>query len=305
MSFSQEAKREITEKDLPKGCCCTAAAYSVACFGKHYDKKGIVLHTEKSFIAQYAKRIFNKCGIEGKVYATGSESSRIYEFAVKDEKEIQKMHTLFYYNEKAVAASIDSRLIVCEKCVSSFVSTAFLCCGTVTNPQRDYNLEFVSNKHGLMQNFEALLKGHDFTPGRVMRKGVSVIYLKNSEQIEDMLTFTGAVNAALEIMNQKVYKDFRNKANRITNCETANIDKTVEANAKTLKAIMFLQKNKALSALPQPVQEAAQMRMDNPDLSLKELACCFEPPLSKSGLVHRIKKIEQAADTLRERIINV
>lgn len=305
MSFSQEAKREITEKDLPKGCCCTAAAYSVACFGKYYDCKGLVLHTEKSFIAQYIKRIFNKCGIEGKVYVTGSETSRIYEFAIKDEAETQKMHTLFYYNDKAISISINSRLIECEKCVSAFVSTAFLCCGTVTNPQRDYNLEFVSNKHGLMQNFEALLKGHSFTPGRVMRKGVSVIYLKNSEQIEDILTFTGAVNAALEIMNQKVYKDFRNKANRITNCETANIDKTVEANAKTLYAIKFLQKHKALEIQPQSIQQAAQLRMDNPDLSLKELAKYFEPPLSKSGLVHRIKKIEQAADALRERIINV
>lgn len=304
MSFSQEAKKEITEKEFHKGCCAKAAVYAVCCFGKYFDAKGLVLHTEKSNIAQYVKRLFSQCDIEGKVYATGKENSRIYEFAIKDANEIDKLFKLVKHSKNQISLHINSANLECERCISAFVSGAFLCVGTVTNPEREYNLEFVSNKHGLMNDFEALLKGHSFLPGKTMRKGSSVIYFKASEQIEDLLTFVGASGAAIEIMNQKVFKDFRNKANRITNCETANIDKMVIANSKTIEAIEFLVANKGLEALPETIKQAALMRMENPDLSLKELALLFEPPLSKSGLCHRIKKIEQSADALRERINN-
>ena len=105
-------------------------------------------------------------------------------------------------------------------------------------------------------------------------------------------------------MNLKVYKDFRNKANRITNCETANIDKTVSASGQTLEAIAYLKKRGAFETLPAPLREAAALREQNPDLSLKELAGLVRPPLSKSGLSHRMKKLEQTAESLKERTRN-
>ena len=106
-------------------------------------------------------------------------------------------------------------------------------------------------------------------------------------------------------MHMKVYKDFRNKANRITNCETANIDKTVSANGTTLFAIEFLKKHNALDTLSQQLRIAAEIRCAYPDLSLKDLALQFEPPLSKSGLSHRLKKIEQIANSMAERASHV
>lgn len=301
MSFSLTVKKEILSRELPKDCCAVAAAYAVACFGKYFDEKGVVLHTEQSAIAQYVKRLYARVGLQGKVYVKGKEESRLYEFAVKEPAEVDKLLALFGHTGRETTLRINSKNLLCDHCINSFVSTAFLCSGTITNPAREYNLEFLTSRYNLAQDFSALLKGHGFLPKYVRRKGANVVYFKASEQIEDLLTFMGAQSAALEIMNLKVFKDFRNKANRITNCETANIDKTVEASAETLRAIRFLREQNALDTMPQPLRQAAVLREENPDLSLKELAALFEPPLSKSGLSHRMKKLEQLASRLRER----
>ncbi len=295
MSFSQTVKREILSHTPQSACCTKAAAYGLACFGKYFDAKGLIIHTEQSAVAQYAKKIFAALDIAGKVYATGKESSRIYEFAIKDTQEIDKLFALFSRAKTDISININSANFTCEHCVSAFLASAFLCVGTITNPEREYNLEFVTNKHRLSQDLCALLKGHDFLPGSTVRKGSNIVYFKASEQIEDLLTFIGASGAALEIMNLKVYKDFRNKANRITNCETANIDKMVAANSQTLTAIETLRKYGKLETLPATLREAAQKRLEFPDISLKELAACFEPPLSKSGLSHRLRKLEEMA----------
>lgn len=305
MSFSQDVKKEIIAREAGGSCCAVAAAYGFACFGKYFDTRGVVLHTEQIAVAQYAKKMFARAGVAGKIYVKGSEESRVYEFAVKEPGEVRRMLALFGHTGEEPSLRINSRNFTCEHCVSAFVAAAFLCCGTITNPQREYNLEFLSVRYNLILDFEALLMGHGFAPKHTRRKGSNVLYLKASEQIEDLLTFMGASGAALEIMNLKVYKDFRNKANRITNCETANIDKTVSASGQTLEAIAYLKKRGAFETLPAPLREAAALREQNPDLSLKELAGLVRPPLSKSGLSHRMKKLEQTAESLKERTRNV
>ncbi|MFR8460805.1 MAG: RNase adapter RapZ [Ruthenibacterium lactatiformans] len=304
VSFSQDVKKEIIAREAGGSCCAVAAAYGFACFGKYFDTRGVVLHTEQIAVAQYAKKMFARAGVAGKIYVKGSEESRVYEFAVKEPDEVRRMLALFGHTGEEPSLRINSRNFTCEHCVSAFVAAAFLCCGTITNPQREYNLEFLSVRYNLILDFEALLMGHGFAPKHTRRKGSNVLYLKASEQIEDLLTFMGASGAALEIMNLKVYKDFRNKANRITNCETANIDKTVSASGQTLEAIAYLKKRGAFETLPAPLREAAALREQNPDLSLKELAGLVRPPLSKSGLSHRMKKLEQTAESLKERTRN-
>lgn len=301
MSFSQEVKKEIISRDLPKRCCATAAAYGVACFGKYFDARGIVLHTEQLAVAEYAQKVLERAGIQGAAYPRSREKSSLYEFSVKDSAQVRKMLTLLGHTGQETTLRINSRNFVCEHCANAFVAMAFLCCGTMTNPEKEYNLEFLSGRYNLIRDFEALLIGHGFSPRHTQRKGSNVMYLKSSEQIEDLLTFMGASNAALKIMNLKVYKDIRNKANRITNCETANIDKIVAANQNTLVAIAYLKKHGALSALPEALQEAARLREENPDTSLLDLAAQFDPPLSKSGLSHRMKKLEHIANEMKER----
>lgn len=305
MSFSQDVKNEILSRDMPKGCCAHAAAYAVACFGKYFDARGTVLHTESQACAEHAQRLLRGAGLRGEITLRGKERKRRYELAVKDAQEIKKLPDLFGHTGNEPALRINSANFVCEHCVSAFTATAFLCCGTVTNPEKEYNLEFISPRYSLMRDFAALLRGHGFTPRQTQRKGANVLYIKASEQIEDMLTYMGASGAAISVMNAKIYKDIRNKANRITNCETANIDKTVMANQSVLSAIAVLRAHGVFETLPQPLREAAELREQMPDETLKTVAEHFHPPISKSGLAHRFKKLEQLAEQCRERSAHV
>ena len=177
-----------------------------------------------------------------------------------------------------------------------------MCSGTVIDPQKEYNLEFLTSRTNLARDFEALLAEHEFAPHRTRRNGVNLIYVKTGANVERLLSFMGAGNAAEEMHAQKAFKQVRNQTNRQTNCDTANLGKTARANAQTLKAIRFLEEQDTLSTLPEVLQEAAAKRMQYPDLSLTALCGCFEPPVSKSGLSHRMKKLEALAENLRQNL---
>ena len=212
------------------------------------------------------------------------------------------MHELFGTTGTETSLQIDPGMIRCQTCVSAYISTAFLCSGTVTDPQKEYNLEFLTGRTNLARDFEALLAEHEFAPHRTRRNGVNLIYVKSSANVERILAFMGATEASAQINAQKAVKQLRNQINRHTNCDTANLGKTARANAQTLKAIRFLQEQNALETLPEALQLAAAKRMEAPDLSLTALCACFDPPMSKSGLSHRMKKLEALADALRQRL---
>ncbi|MFV0412132.1 MAG: DNA-binding protein WhiA [Oscillospiraceae bacterium] len=299
MSFSRQVKQEICKKEPRNPSCVVAACYGIACFGRSFDTKGVVLHTENPFIAQWAKAVFLAAGIEGNVTAKGGGSSSLYEFAVKDPYEVEKMLATFGHTGEETAVRIHSDNFNCDGCFSWFTTAAFLCCGTVVNPAKGYALEFVSSRFQVLKDFAALLDEKGFASKRTVRNGLNVLYFKASGQIEDILTYMGATRAAMEIMSQKVYKDFRNKANRITNCESANIDKIVAASMQVTEAIQTLKRHDALQALSPPLQEAVALKEKYPELSLAELAAVSPQPVSKSGLSHRYKKILQIAEKLQ------
>lgn len=301
MSFSQDVKNEIVQKKITRERCALAASYGIACFGRYFDSKGLVLHTELLGVAQYAKRLFGICGVHGAIITKERPSGPLYEFKVDDPQEVDKMLKLFHCEEEQVSRHIDPRLIRCGHCFSAFVASAFLCCGTMTDPSKEYNLEFLCPRYNLAKDLEGILAEHEFTPRRTVRKGVNVIYVKASEQVADLLTFMGAGGAAMQIMDHKMFKELRNKTNRLNNCEMANIDKVVTANVAARKAIEYLQEKGDFDALPAPLRQAAQLRLDWPDLSLAQLVQKSPEPISKSGLSHRLKKLEQLADELRQR----
>lgn len=301
MSFSQDVKSEIVQKKITRDCCALAASYGIACFGRYFDSKGLVLHTELSGVAQYAKRLFSICGVHGEIITKERPSGPLYEFKVDEPGEVSKMLSLFHCEEDQVSRHIDPRLIRCGHCFSAFVASAFLCCGTMTDPSKEYNLEFLCPRYNLAKDLEGILAEHEFTPRRTVRKGVNVIYVKASEQVADLLTFMGAGGAAMQIMDHKMFKELRNKTNRLNNCEMANIDKVVTANVAAKKAIEYLQQKGDFDALPAPLRQAAQLRLDWPDLSLAQLVGKSPEPISKSGLSHRLKKLEHLAEELRQR----
>ena len=298
MSFSQEVKNEILRRKISKPCCNMAAAYAVACFGKYFDDRGVVLQTENEGVAHFAQKLYRRCGVQGTVISKERPTGPVYEFSVKDPAEVARMLALFGHTGKEPTLRIRPENFRCQNCMQAFISTAFLCCGTMTDPEKSYNLEFLSTRHYLSQQLEAMLAEHDFHPHRALRKGANTIYIKAADHIEDLLTCMGAGNAAMRIMDQRMYNDMRNKTNRLSNCETANLGKSVQAAVQVQLAIEKLQAAGAMSTLPENLRLTAKLRMQYPDLPLAKLAQKFDPPVSKAGLSHRMKKTQEAAARL-------
>ena len=301
MSFSQEVKNEILRHKITKSCCTVAAAYAVACFGKYFDDRGIVLQTENEGVAAFVQKLYRRCGIQGSILRKERPTGFVYEFSVKEPAQVAEMLALFGHTGKEPTLRIRPDHFKCQTCVQAFISTAFLCCGTMTDPEKSYNLEFLSTRHYLSQQLEAMLAEHHFYPHRALRKGSNTVYIKAADHIEDLLTFMGAGGAAMRIMEQRVYNEMRNKTNRLSNCETANIGKSVQAAVQVQLAIGQLRAANALDTLPENLRQTAELRMQYPDLPLAKLAEKFDPPVSKAGLSHRMKRIQEAAARLQPR----
>lgn len=168
----------------------------------------------------------------------------------------------------------------------------FLSCGSVTDPVKGYHMEFTLPSQDLVTPITELL--FFLVPFKhTVRKGTHLLYLKESEQIEDMLTFMGAPRASVHMMEVKIYKELRNKANRVTNCETANIDKTVNAATAQVEQIQWLLERGGWAGLPEELRELARLRLDHPEMSLRELGEALSTPLSRSGDYHRFKRLQR------------
>ena len=163
--------------------------------------------------------------------------------------------------------------------------------GSVTDPEKRYHLELTTSHLAVSRETYALLLEMGFAPKDTMRTGNQVIYFKQSDYIEDFLTMLGAPVCAMGIMEAKVEKDLRNGVNRRVNCETANLTKVVDAAQEQLAAIRLLQRNGLLETLPAKLRQTAMLRVENPEATLQELAEMTEPPLTKSAMNHRMRKI--------------
>ena len=219
---------------------------------------------------------------------------------VEHEQDIQGLYRMFCIEPDAPLA-LNSRLFKRDCCVQAFVRGAFLACGSVTDPNKEYHLEFSVPSLSLAEGLLSLLQEHGIPIKLASRKGIRLLYLKESEPIEDLLTYMGAVNNSLELMNVKIYKDVRNKVNRVTNCETANIEKTVNAAAGQVEAIRLIEQTLGLDELPEDLREVAGLRLENPDMSLRELCQSLVEPISRSGVNHRLKRLMAIADEIREK----
>ena len=174
---------------------------------------------------------------------------------------------------------------------------AFLTGGAVTDPAKSYHLEIVTNHFNVSRQTYSLLLELGFAPKETSRSGNYIIYFKQSTAIEDFLTLIGAPIHAMELMSAKIEKDMRNTVNRKVNCDTANVTKTVDAAAAQLEAIGRIKAAGAFEALPDRLKQTAQLRMDNPELSIKELADISIPPVTKSCMNHRIRKLVEISLT--------
>jgi DNA-binding protein WhiA len=185
-------------------------------------------------------------------------------------------------------------------CRRAYLRGAFLGGGSISNPEKTYHMEFVTNTHDQADELVKLISTFDLHAKVIQRKNSFVVYLKEGEQIVDLLNIIGAHSALLDLENVRIYKEVRNNVNRLVNCETANLNKTVDAAVRQTESIRYIQNTVGLRKLPPGLREIAEIRLNYPDVTLKELGEMLDPPIGKSGVNHRLRKIEKIAEELRE-----
>lgn len=298
-SFSQSAKDEICQSGkFNRTCCKRAMLYGMVLFSSHYNTKKYKLTATNLLTAKKLVELANDiCGVE---LSIGVGQARLDEqsYVVSCEDEQAKaLYEEFDNIESQPSLRINYAVFDCDICKYAFITGAFLASGTVTSPDKAYHLEFISSHLARSKDLLELIKNIDDNVHIVSRNSMNVVYIKESAFIEDILTIMGAKNSVFDIMNTKIVKDIRNRANRAVNCETANISKTITASVEQIDAINLLSESGKLLELDEQLQSVAMLRLENEDLSLNELALLTNPPLNKSTLNRKLKKLVQLAKT--------
>jgi len=195
---------------------------------------------------------------------------------------------------------INSKLVGKKCCGQAYLRGAFLGSGSVNNPNgKNYHLEFLTANEEYSKELIQLLQRYDLKAGLSQRKEKMVIYFKDAEQIIQLLNVTGAHQALLSFENIRIFKGMKNRVNRLVNCETANLEKTVDASLRQVENIRLIDKKKGLTSLTKSLQEIAQLRLAYPEASLKELGEMLSPKVGKSGINHRMRKLEEIAEGIK------
>ncbi|WP_125154019.1 DNA-binding protein WhiA [Clostridium rectalis] len=196
--------------------------------------------------------------------------------------------------------SISKNIVKDDKTKRAYIRGAFLGGGSISNPEKTYHLEFVTHNSEYAMNFSKIINDYGLNSKVIQRKSSYIVYLKEGEQIIDLLNIIGAHTSLLELENVRIMKEMRNNVNRLVNCETANLSKTVNAAVRQVESIKLIEREIGLKRLPQNLREIAELRLKYPDESLKELGEMLKPPVGKSGANHRLRRIEKIADELRK-----
>ena len=299
-SFSYKAKAELCRTAVQRLCCARAECYGVLLYCNTFTMQEVRIITENPEFAARLPRLFHRAfNVKFDRLPTEEAPGSKLIFQITDPEKLRRiMDTLGYDPRQSLVLHVNFAMLEEDCCRMSFLRGAFLAGGSVTDPEKRYHLELSTSHVQASREVSALLQEMGFLPRSVMRSGSAVIYFKQSEHIEDLLTTLGAPVAATEIMTAKVDKEIRNGANRAMNCDMANVNKTLDAVASQQEAIEKLEKAGQLEKLPEKIQETARLRMQNPELPLAQLAALFEPPISKSCLNHRIRKIMEEARKL-------
>ena len=296
LSFSYKAKSEVCRTAIQRLCCARAESYGILLYCNTFSPEQVRIITENPEFANRLIRLFSKAfGIRFDRIPEDMSAAKLI-FQITDREKLKKIIDILGYDpQQSWAAHVNYGLLEDDCCRTAFLRGIFLAGGSVTDPEKRYHLELVSSHRQASREVSAFLDEMGFFPHAVMRNGNSVIYFKQSEHIEDFLTTVGAPVAATDIMTAKVDKSIRNGANRAANCDIANVNKTINASENQITAIGRLRLEGKLEILPDKLQETAKLRLEYPELSMQQLADKHEPPLTKSCLNHRLRKIMELA----------
>ncbi len=299
-SFSYHVKEEILEKinSKPKADVCLMG---ILTFCNVLSDNEIVLLTEHKSVADFFT--LNCCRICGDETAVRmweiGKKNEVTLFRLEIDRQENRIKLLKYFRMDSSRRLTENDLPK-QKFYPQLIAGVFLACGSVNNPEKKYHMEFVMPNIQLCNDFGLLiLENYGILAKQTERKSSLVVYIKESENIIDLLTLMGATNSSLELMNVKIMKDMRNKINRAVNCDNANIEKSLKASERQIADIELIDETVGIGSLPENLQEMAYLRYENPDYNLKELGQALNPPISRSGANHRLAKIAEIAENIR------
>lgn len=300
MSFAGEVKNEICKTQIKQDCCALSELYGFLIFANTFNKNLIKFTTENENIFKRIMALLDRnFGVEPYV-SIGEKTGKII-MKIENEEEIHRVLDGFGYDFKyIVKLSINQNIMEEECCIIAFLRGMFLSVGNVSDPTRAYHLDIGSSHLSLCNETVALMLEIGLNPKISARKGHNIIYFKDSQSIEDFLTLISAPVSALKIMEAKVEKELINNINRKVNCENGNIGKTVDAATKQIVLLREVINSKGIEIFPESLHKTINLRMDNPQASIAELA--EMEGLTKSGMSHRLRKITTLAQNIKEKL---
>ena len=297
LSFSASAKAEVCRNIPNKACCALAECFGILLYCNSFTPDGIRIVTESREFAHILPKLFWKAfNIEFDSFPS-LESPGKLAFQIYDPEKIDVIMDSFGFDmADTLSLHVNYPIVEDDCCKAAFLRGAYLAGGSVTDPVKGYHMELTTTHQAVSRETYVLIhEAIGFYPKSAGRSGSQVLYVKQSEQISDLLAYLGAPVAAMGIMEARLEKELNNKVNRRCNCDDANTSKVVEAAQEQLAAIRTLKSLGRLDKLPPKLKEAAAAREENPEASLSELAELMEPPITKPAMNNRMKKIIQAA----------
>ncbi len=300
MSFSSDVKDELMLRSFVNNDCCkTAQNYGMLLFGRSFSRSSLSILTENPQVADaYAEAIkyFSGCYPETEVSDVGN-----YKINVEDENITLKVLEKLGHNTNGARRRINFANLANSCCFASFIRGAFLAGGTVTDPEKEYHLEFSSSSKALCTDLIKVFDEFDMEPRLSERAGSTVVYIKKSSDIEDLLSAMGATESSMLLMGAKMYKDVRNNVNRKVNFENANMARAVQAAAKQYEAVSLIKEKCGFDSLPSDLKEIARLRYENREATSGEIREMLSEPLTVSGISHRFRRLQNIADELKNK----
>lgn len=306
MSFSSQVKDEIAKIEQMPECCEHAMTYGLLLFAREFSRYGISIMTEHESVAmKYSSMILRITGVKA---TTKVSKAGKYTVSIDDEKDIDKVLSCFSLNGNESFSRINRGNLLNETggddilncCNAAFFRGAFLSCGTVSDPNKSYHIEFAVPYRKLSFDLQKLLSESDIPAKHMVRRGINVIYIKDSQKIEDLLNTMGAYKSAFELMDIKIYRDVINVTNRRTNFDEANASRIADAACKQINAIRKIRESGTFELLDPQLRQIAEFREEYPEASLRDLGEMFSPALTRSAVNCKLKKLESISIEVSE-----
>ena len=313
MSFSSRTKGELSRLPIDNRCCPMAELAAIVRMNStiqinKIDQVSLKFNTENAAIARrifiLIKTLYNS-NVEVIVKKNRQlKKNNKYMIVVKD-RDVTKgilKDVGFLIDDDSyciIDHGLPEDLVDSRCCRRSYIRGAFLGGGSISNPEKSYHMEFVTSHEEYAKDLSNIINSFNLNSKIVMRRDDHVVYVKEGEQIVDILNIMGAHQALLRVENIRAMKDVRNNINRIVNCETANLDKTINASMRQVENIEYIDDVMGLDKLSKNLREIAELRLAHREASLKELGAMLSVPVGKSGVNYRLRRIEEIAERLR------